>query len=450
MSKSPRQPDQTDEPPPEAPRTEQPGFRPNGAHGPPGADDANAAWGDATEGTPPPNGAHGPGTVPLTLHWHRDADTVVQRSWLVRNLFASTGKGLISGQWGTGKTFITLDLAGSVMTGQSFAGRRMQRRGGVLFIAPEGASEIPLRLRGMVQARVHHANLPDVNPADLPFVWAEECPRLVNADALAVLTLTADLAAAEMQGRYGLPLGLIVIDTVAAGAGFDDENSAAETQKVMNALERLSQHTGAFVLGVDHFGKAVETGTRGSSAKEAAADTVLAALGTRDESGGVSNLRMAVRKVRGAPTGAQTSFLLDVIPIGEDDEGEPLTTCAVRWLDGPVNPTTIGEKERWPKSLKVLHDALGTALVEHGIRAWPFNAEGPECRATPLKKAREAFYAIYPANGDDETKRAAAKLKAFTRAVQNAQGHKLIGSIELKGVDHLYLQPTDAPQRGPF
>ena len=43
----------------------------------------------------------------------------------------------------------------------------------------------------------------------------------------------------------------------------------------------MSHHTGAFVLGVDHFGKAVETGTRGSSAKEAAADTVLAMLATR-------------------------------------------------------------------------------------------------------------------------------------------------------------------------
>ncbi len=62
----------------------------------------------------------------------------------------------------------------------------------------------------------------------------------------------------------------------------------------------LSRETGAFVLGVDHFGKVSETGTRGSSAKEAAADVVLAMLATRSEAGEISNTRMAVRKVRGA------------------------------------------------------------------------------------------------------------------------------------------------------
>jgi hypothetical protein len=46
----------------------------------------------------------------------------------------------------------------------------------------------------------------------------------------------------------------------------------------MNALAHSAKHTGALVLGIDHFGKVQETGTRGSSAKEAGADTVVALL----------------------------------------------------------------------------------------------------------------------------------------------------------------------------
>ena len=51
-----------------------------------------------------------------------------------------TGVGLLSGQWGTYKTFIAIDLAGAVMTGNLFAGRAVKRSGGVDFAA-EGAEK---------------------------------------------------------------------------------------------------------------------------------------------------------------------------------------------------------------------------------------------------------------------------------------------------------------------
>ncbi len=215
---------------------------------------------------------------PIELHWHGEADPNADRAWLIRHLVFETGKGLVAGQWGAGKTFGVLDMSGSVMTGEPFAGRKVMRTGGVLFIAPEGAFEIPVRLRGVVEGKLRGAAMaraatggPPINPDNLPFVWIEECPPLTKAGSLDRLIATAKAAAAEMDRRFGVPIVLVVIDTVAAGAGFEDENSASETQKVMDAMGTLSRETGAFVLGVDHFGKVSETGTRGSSAKEAAA-----------------------------------------------------------------------------------------------------------------------------------------------------------------------------------
>jgi len=67
---------------------------------------------------------------------------------------------------------------------------------------------------------------------------------------------------------------------------------------VMNVLKAIAETLGCFVLGVDHFGKVVDTGTRGSSAKEASADVVLALLGDKAISGGVTNIRLALRKRR--------------------------------------------------------------------------------------------------------------------------------------------------------
>lgn len=376
-------------------------------------------------------------TSAISIRWHGDADPNADRAWLVRDLVFETGKGLLSGQWGGGKTFGALDLSASVMTGSPFAGKRVMRQGGVLFIAPEGSFEIPIRLRGIVQGKLG----PDA-PDRLPFAWIEECPRLLDADAVPQLVTVAKMAAEHLLEAFDLPLALIVIDTVAAGAGFMDENSAAETQRVMNAMEALSHQTGAFVLGVDHFGKAVETGTRGSSAKEAAADVVLAMLASRDETGTISNTRMAIRKVRGGRCGYEIPYALEVITVGETYDREPITTCIVNWQTDRISAAaTAVAKERWPTSLKVFRQALTTALDEHGIRAWPFGKEGAEVRAVALQSVKLGFSTIYPADGDDEAKRVEAKRKAFKRAVETCLNRSLIGSVALNGVDHLWLQP---------
>lgn len=392
-----------------------------------------------------------PEPAPIPLRWHRDADPDADRAWLVAEMIAEVGKGLLSGQWGSAKTFIALDLSGCVMMGEPFAGRRVLRRGGVLFIAPEGAFEIPIRLRGLVTGKVlasidaGRVTAPTLDPADLPFAWIEECPRLVAGDAAETLILTAEAAAAEMEERYGLPLALVIVDTVAAGAGFDDENSAAETQKAMNALERLAQRTGAFVLGVDHFGKAVETGTRGSSAKEAAADTVLAALATRDEAGNVSNTRLALRKVRGARTGMETPYSLDVVQIGENRWGEPVTTCTISWQTERQAETVTAPRDRWPTSLRIFRTALMNVLAEkdQARRIRPFGGEGPEVLAATDKAVRAEFCAAYPADGETAEKRTDAKSKAFKRARGQALDKGLIGARDLGGID--YLWPATDP-----
>jgi hypothetical protein len=65
----------------------------------------------------------------------------------------------------------------------------------------------------------------------------------------------------------------------------------------MNVLKE-AQQLSCFVLGVDHYGKDITAGTRGTSAKEASADVVLACLGAREQSGRVTDTRLAVRKCR--------------------------------------------------------------------------------------------------------------------------------------------------------
>ncbi|ACB28436.1 ATP-binding protein [Methylobacterium radiotolerans] len=376
----------------------------------------------------------------IPLRWHGEADPHADRAWLIRNIMPEKGKGLLSGQWGTAKTFSALDLSGAVMSGLPFAGHKVDRRGGVLFIAAEGGFEIPIRMRGLVEGKLRPAHAAQGLDLDrLPFTWVEECPRLLEAEALATLCATAEAAAARFRSAFDLPLVLIVIDTLAAAAGFDDENSAAETQKVLNLMQALSSHTGAFVLGVDHFGKAVETGTRGSSAKEAAADMVLAMLGDKDVSGTVSNVRMAVRKVRGARCGYEVPLSLEVVELGETDDGDPITSCFVAWQSADQAAHEAARGNRWPATLKALQRAVSNVLADKGVRLRPFGNEGPEVLAASGPDIRAEFIASYPTDGETEAQRSDAKRKAYKRSLKTATDKGLIASRQVNGVDRIWL-----------
>jgi hypothetical protein len=136
-----------------------------------------------------------------TLHWHGEVDPAETRAWLVQDLLPETGKGLVSGQWSTYKTFAVIDLAAAVMAGGSFIDFPIVRRGGVLFIAAEGESEMAVRLQAVLDAKY-----PQLERA--PFAWTASCPQLLGRGAAKALTVLAEnelinaFAGAATQVRY--------------------------------------------------------------------------------------------------------------------------------------------------------------------------------------------------------------------------------------------------------
>jgi hypothetical protein len=349
--------------------------------------------------------------------WHGDVDVELRRKYLVKKLIPETGTGLLPGQWGTYKTFVALDLAGAVMTGTTFASHAVKRRGGVLFIAVEGREEIPIRLEALNQTKCGKAER-------LPFFCLDDIPRLLEHDAGDKIAASANAIAAEMQQRFSVPLVLIIIDTVATGAGYakaGDENDAAIAQRIMNTLARIAKLTGTFVLAIDHFGKAIETGTRGSSVKESFADIVLALLGEKELSGGVKNPRMAARKRRGGANGEEFAFSIQLVTIWTDEDGDPIDTLVLEW-GGEIEPSS--SKHAWPKSLRLLHRVMTTLLADRGIE---IQAGGSMVRALDREVVREEFYNSHAADGDTDRKRQGARSRAFRRAVNDAQERGLIG-----------------------
>jgi AAA domain len=397
------------------------------------------------------------------LHTHHEPDSRPLKSWLIKGLMPAVGHGLMSGQWGAGKTFALFDLAAALGTGQPFLGHVVKRQCGTLLIAAEGADEVRLRLDAVAREKCGGVRV--------PFCWYEQTPLLLQKGAVEALIAMARQAEASLHKDFGLPLGLIGIDTIAVCAGYSragDENDNAVGQAIMNVLKAVARAIGCFVLGVDHFGKDLQAGTRGAYSKESSGDLVLACLGNKELSGSVTNTRLAVRKHRGGRQGQEYPFQLHVVEAPEKDEdGDPITTMVVDWLpasaaaqQGPLppdDPWIAGcRQEEQRAAMSRLKRVLLAALAEHGAeRPIPSPThvpnspltlgnelgtpvgDAPAVRMVNQEIVREAFYLCTP--GDPRQ----TLHNRYSRARDRAEQRGLIQAGNVDGVTYLWLTRPD-------
>ena len=167
--------------------------------------------------------AAGKQSEPGKVYWHGDVDYRASRPYLVQDVIPEIGHGLIAGQWGTFKTFAAFDLAHACMSGAPWLGYEIMRRGGVLFVALEGSDEVRIRLQAVIEDRGKITG-------KARFAWIETCPPLIGTNAADEICAIAEPVAGELKTRFCMPLVLIVIDTIIAGAGYTrdgQENDAA-------------------------------------------------------------------------------------------------------------------------------------------------------------------------------------------------------------------------------
>jgi hypothetical protein len=171
----------------------------------------------------------------IKLTWHGEDANDPLVAWLVEEMLYQEGVALIAGQWGTYKTFVAIDLATSVMTKTPFAGRSVNRQGGVLFIAAEGQAQVRVRLKGAALGKVAQIAPDDgamkIDPEKMPFVWAKRSPRLSDPKAIEELRAMASDAAHGMKQRFDLPLALCPARrAIARGQALNPTHGAQEGQ----------------------------------------------------------------------------------------------------------------------------------------------------------------------------------------------------------------------------
>ena len=234
---------------------------------------------------------------------------------------------LLAGYHGTGKSFIALSWACSVATGHPWLGRPVTP-GRVLYVASEGAEGMHARVTAWEHAWGTKVRNLDV----LPQPWPIASEQYGNALAYAATAA---------------PYALVVIDTLARCAVGLDENSARDMGQVIDGADRIRRASRSTILLVHHTGKD-RTTVRGSSALEAAADTVYAV----DADGAAVTLTRTKRK---------DGPLRDVLPLKLERGSQG--SCYVSTGRGP-SPDLDGSAGRLMSAYLSTFDATGATKVE--------------------------------------------------------------------------------------
>ena len=182
---------------------------------------------------------------------------------LVEGLLPAEGLAMIYGQPGSGKTFLALDLALTLVSGGgAWLGRKLRRKGRVNYLAAEGAHSLKPR----IQAWALHYGLLEAELAGLTVI----------PDAVQLFDL-ADVAAFREALQPTAPAVLTVLDTLSRCSPGVRENLQEDTSLVVHALELIREVTAGLVLTVHHTPKDREI-ERGSSVYRGAMDTMLSVI----------------------------------------------------------------------------------------------------------------------------------------------------------------------------
>jgi hypothetical protein len=232
--------------------------------------------------------------------------------WLVKNFLPKATLGVIYGESGSGKSFLVYDLCAAVSRGlETWCGKRVNQ-GRVLIVVAEGAQGF----RQRIDAYCHQQG---ISPGDFDVDYISDfIPNLTEPN------LVTDLIK-EIKERE--PYDLIVMDTFAQVMAGADENSGKDVGSALAQCKRINVKTGAMVLLVHHSGKDAGKGARGWSGLRAAADVELEI--TRKE----NDRAIKVTKLKDGQDGASMGFKLHTVVLGEDDDGDDITSCIVEFCE---------------------------------------------------------------------------------------------------------------------
>lgn len=263
-----------------------------------------------------------------------DAKPTLTARYLVKGLIPSQGFIIVWGPPKCGKSFWAADVCAHIAAGIDYRGKRV-RRGKVVYVAAEGATGFLGRLEAWRQAH-------PLQHRDMAFWTVPQRLNLTDEYALLVNDIRAQIG-------NEIP-DLVCLDTLNrtfAGSESSDEDMTA----YITAADAIKNAFGCSVMVIHHCG--IEgTRPRGHSSLTGAADAQIAI--SRGEMSGIVSSKLEWMK--DGEEGFETHSKLDVVELGIDEDGDPVTTCVV------VASDEIQEQRRDRPRVSDGHNLVLTAL----------------------------------------------------------------------------------------
>lgn len=284
--------------------------------------------------------------------------------WCIRGVLPETGLAAVYGPSGSGKSFLVLDMLGAIADGRAWFNHATPHPRKVVYLGLEGEAGVSQRVRAYME---HHGT-----PENLRVI-------LTGLD-IRDLTDRRELVASIKAG--GMAGGVLALDTLNRAAPGADENSSVDMGDLIGAMKALQAELGGLVLAVHHSGKDALRGMRGHSSLFAALDAVVEV--TRQE----ERREWKPPKVKDGQDGEPHPFRLEVVELGNDADGWPITSCVVTPEE---QAGEVVNRARVPSggNQRIAWDGLGELLraAKHFGQA-----EAPPTR--PCVKLEEAIHAL--------------------------------------------------------
>ncbi len=235
--------------------------------------------------------------------------------WLIKGVVPKAELIILYGASGAGKTFVALDYAFAIARGVDWRGRRV-KQGIVVIIAAEGGKGVAQRLQAYAQ--YHGIDLRDV--PNLRIITA--APNFLESEDIAEVI-------AELQAIGDV--SCVMVDTLAQVTPGANENTSEDMGRALSNVRLIHRATDATVLGVHHAGKDLSRGSRGWSGLKAAADAQIEVI--RHEDG---SREIHIEKMKDGEDGTRWGFKLEVVDLGVDYDGDPVTSCVAIETDLPT------------------------------------------------------------------------------------------------------------------
>ncbi|NDF15577.1 hypothetical protein EB061_09695 [bacterium] len=227
-------------------------------------------------------------------------------SWLIKDVMPAQGIGAVYGPSRSGKSFLVLDLLGAVASDRAeWFGNRIKAHVPVVYLALEGEHGVPQRIRAYIEER----GVPEL---EFRFIFTG-LSILVQEDVTALI---------QSIKALGMERPIVCIDTLNQATPGMDENSS-EMGLAIQAMKRIQRETEGLVMIVHHTGKDETKGLRGHSSLLAALDFSIVVTRGEEARSWRSD------KIKDGADDKEFFFGLKTVELGEDEDGDPLTSCVV-------------------------------------------------------------------------------------------------------------------------